>query len=1111
VLLGRGRRAGWLLVAAAVAASGVALPSAMAGLVPPLPSPSLPVPEAEPPADLGGTWLAGDLHVHTTYSHDSYGGPSDDNTGPDEAYTAGLTVAQQFTLAASRGLDYVAITDHNDVRSQSDPGFGAHGVVGVGAYENSLDGHAQMLGADQVYDRSLGAAAQRDALQADGGVFQINHPVEGGEVDWGPGHSIVPDAVEVWNISRLYQPPLPSASDNDAAVRFWEQFLDAGHRVAATGGSDSHWASTVAIQGVGSPTTWVFASEATEAGVLDGVRAGRTMVSARPPAQGGARVFLEADVDGDGTFEAMVGDAAPVGTAMRARVDGAPGAELRIITDGGTLATPPVAVTTPIFEHRFRAPAGTWVRAEVARPDLADERGAVCGDATSYCRNLLLVEAMTSALYLVPAVTTELDDGAITLSNGLVARTWSLEPFRTISLVDLRTGRRWSEGSPDFRLVLDGAEVASDQLAATAPPDIEQLDDGGVRVTFDLGIVHRIVETWPDVAGFRSRTVLQVPGVLSGYTLDEAAVGSAAATAHSFRAGADWRSDEGWEPALAVGDANTGDWRRTVVAERGAPLAEPGQWVSLRAEDGARLFMVMERAHLPSSRVRYDGEAAAALVDLSRDVIGLGPIEEDAHVQNPGPGPARHRVVQPGLALEAVFTGVAVDGDDEPWQHWAYLSRHRMPPWPRAVTFNTNNVDGNRISTGAKDDVDFATFRAQLDVARRLGVETFVFDDGWQARSGDWCPDSPACPEPRAATYGHRFPDERFEAVRAELGDMRLGLWMSPMHFHTSSDAFTANPQWACTPVGDGTAALTALQPEDGSNEAGLGTWNPLALGTHPDTGEPLRAVDHVEGRIRRAIEVYGATYFKLDFLVWLDCVDAAPVDVYEYREAFAAMLDRLLADHPTVTFQVDETNDYRLFPFESIARGPSWFQNGTPAVSQLLHNVWSLAPEVPGFTLGQHVLSNAAERSALPTDFLMAASLGSHITFWDDLTTLTDEQVVTARSWVDLYKGHRDRLATFAYPLLDDPAGGTTWTALQPWDRDADRGMLLVYRQDHADGSRRVPLRGLRDGSRYLVRDVRSGAELGSFSAEELRTQGLLVTLPARWSAAVLAVDPIG
>lgn len=126
----------------------------------------------------------------------------------------------------------------------------------------------------------------------------------------------------------------------------------------------------------------------------------------------------------------------------------------------------------------------------------------------------------------------------------------------------------------------------------------------------------------------------------------------------------------------------------------------------------------------------------------------------------------------------------------------------------------------------------------------------------------------------------------------------------------------------------------------------------------------------------------------------------------------------------------------------------------------------------MPGFTLGQHALGNADERAALPTDYLMAVALGSHMTFWSDLTTFTDEEIASARSWVDLYRTWRSRLAGFTYPLLADPAGGRTWTALQPWDRDLDRGMALVYRQDAPEPERAVPLRGVRPSGRDVVRE---------------------------------------
>src|SRR3954453_5853347 len=107
---------------------------------------------ASAPAASAAEWLAGDLHVHTCYSHDVWCGPDDDNTDAQDFYTFGHSVADDFLLASLRGLDYLAITDHNDIRSQTDPGFGAQGVIPLPGYENSLDGHAQMLGARRIYD-----------------------------------------------------------------------------------------------------------------------------------------------------------------------------------------------------------------------------------------------------------------------------------------------------------------------------------------------------------------------------------------------------------------------------------------------------------------------------------------------------------------------------------------------------------------------------------------------------------------------------------------------------------------------------------------------------------------------------------------------------------------------------------------------------------------------------------------------------------------------------------------------------------------------------------------------------------------------------------------------
>lgn len=1074
--------------------------------------------DEDPATTAGGVWLAGDLHVHTTYSHDSYGGPGDDNTGPEEAYTAGWRVGEHFANASARGLDFLAITDHNDVRSQADPGFGAHGVIGIPGYENSLDGHAQMLGATTVLEHGDGAAAINDLAdrhRANGGAFQVNHPgsadpADPDALDWSYGYDVRPDSVEVWNISRLYQPPFPSASSNDTAIAYWEGWLDRGINPAATGGSDTHWVSTAAAQGVGQPTTWVYAADRTSAAILEGIHAGRTTISAQPPALGGARLHLEADRDGDGTYEAIVGDTVAPGVPARVRVEGAPGATATIRFGGGP-APLRLAVPTADAELPFTVPAGTtWLYAEAGYPDGADQRQATCdpplGEQTTYCRDAIAVVAMTSAMLVAdrpaPAGTyVEQADGEVTLGNGLVRRTWSTAPFGTTTMVDERTGLATGP-STDLRLELAGTTITGADLSATAV-DAFTTSRGGQAVRFTLtsptlpGHISRTYTTYPGIAGFEVDTEVATPGAFTGYTLDEVALPGGTATAHAFNAGYDWRGSDtpDWEPQAApFGGAHTGDHRVTTTAET---LDAAAQWLTV--DTGAqRLFQVVQRANLDSTHVAYDGTTARTHVALADDLVYLGPFEGEVHLDNPTPANVRTRTVAPGetLALETTFTGFALDSDDEAWQHFRYLRDHRWSDWRPTITFNSNGVDGNRISTGAKDDMDLAEVQRQAAVARALGAETFILDDGWQAASGDWCPDSPQCPEPRGA-YPDRFPDETFTSVRDAIAGMDLGLWMSPLHFNPAANAYEENPEWACAPLGQGLAVYNTVEPDSSSNEAGLGTWN---------AGND-QLIAHVERSIARAITVYGARYFKFDFLVWLDCAGATDTtDAYAYREAFVAMLDRLIAAHPEVTLQVDETNDYRLFPFESVARGPSWYANGNPTPDQALHNLWVLAPYVPASTIGQSALGRL--RDGHSADYLMAVALTSHLTFFNDLTTYPAEAVAAARRWSDLYAEERERFTGLVYPLLEDPLGGTTWAALQAWDPDAQTGALLAFRQRAASDTDVIALRGIRGEGSYLVREALTRETVGTFTADQLR-EGIAVTLDAVDQAAVWLIDP--
>jgi alpha-galactosidase len=322
---------------------------------------------------------------------------------------------------------------------------------------------------------------------------------------------------------------------------------------------------------------------------------------------------------------------------------------------------------------------------------------------------------------------------------------------------------------------------------------------------------------------------------------------------------------------------------------------------------------------------------------------------------------------------------------------------------------------------------------------------------------------------------------------------MRLGLWMSPMSFHPDSGAYRTHPEWACALAGHGTALQNKLEPDSGSNEAGIGVWGP-------------DAIPHVESRIRDAIDNWGVTYFKFDFLVFLDCVGQG--DLYHYKERFVAMLDRLRHHHPDVVFQIDETNDYRLFPFESVSRGPSWFQNGTPSTDHLLHNIWNLSPWVPAYSLGQHFLGGR-QWEHQPVSTLMAAALPSHLTFFSDLRQLPDDVVRQAAPWIAFYKHHRSLFGGVTYPLLDDPLH-KGWTALQTWNPDAGRGALLAFRQDSGDSTRRIALRNVPPGRSFDLLRAPGGERVRTVTSAEL-SAGIDVSISQGGGAEVLGIVPSG
>lgn len=233
------------------------------------PEPAGPIrPPARPrrdlPAAAGLCWLAGDLHTHSVHSDGV------------------LTLDGLGALAYDRGLDFLAVTDHNTTSHHAFlPGASARtGVVLLPGQEvTTATGHANAYGDIGWIDFRRPADEWLDATERRGGLLSVNHPLAA-DLAWRQPMTRRPRHAEVWHwswLDRRWGGP----------VAWW---LAWDPTVIPVGGSDFHRPGADAPPG--SPTTWVACDRFrvdggdTVGAVLDGLRTGRVAVSAGPPAAG---------------------------------------------------------------------------------------------------------------------------------------------------------------------------------------------------------------------------------------------------------------------------------------------------------------------------------------------------------------------------------------------------------------------------------------------------------------------------------------------------------------------------------------------------------------------------------------------------------------------------------------------------------------------------------------------------------------------------------------------------------------------------------------------------------------------------------------------------------
>ena len=179
------------------------------------------------------------------------------------------------------GLDFVAVTDHNQLISAEALPY-IPGITFIPGVEwTHYLGQANFLGIDKPYDFSFAAntldevVTRFESARNRGALIIINHPFEEGMGFQFDINTLPFDCMEVWNG--------PMRESNLRAIAFWQSMLVSGKKIPIAGGSDYHRDSPFQI--LGGPTTCVYTMSSSSNDILNAIKSGHAFITFAPTDQ----------------------------------------------------------------------------------------------------------------------------------------------------------------------------------------------------------------------------------------------------------------------------------------------------------------------------------------------------------------------------------------------------------------------------------------------------------------------------------------------------------------------------------------------------------------------------------------------------------------------------------------------------------------------------------------------------------------------------------------------------------------------------------------------------------------------------------------------------------
>jgi len=511
--------------------------------------------------------------------------------------------------------------------------------------------------------------------------------------------------------------------------------------------------------------------------------------------------------------------------------------------------------------------------------------------------------------------------------------------------------------------------------------------------------------------------------------------------------------------------------RQSISSPRGSSGHQHNPFLALRRAD-----TVEDRGEAIGVSLVYSGnflaEAEVEPFGTARLRIGIDP-ETFAWILEPGAGFATPEAV-------IVYSDAGLGALSEAY-HRLYRQRLARGAWrDRLRPVLVNNWEGTYF--------DFTEERllAMAAVARDVGIELFVLDDGWFGRRdsdnsslGDWFVDRRKLPNGIDGL-----------ARRVEALGLRFGLWIEPEMVSEQSELFAAHPDWAI--------GIPGRTRTEGRQQYVL------------DMARP-EVVDHLFAVLSGILGSAPISYVKWDMNRYITEPYSPSLPAERQGEFFHryvlgvyALYERLVGAFPEILFESCAGGGGRFDPGLLAFAPQAWTSDQTDAIERLAIQ-WGTSLAYPLSSMGAHVSAVPNHQVGRITPLATRAAVAFFGVFGYELdtTALTDDERHEVQEHVDFYKAHRDVLQQGRFLRLRSPFEGdrneTAWMAVSDDARRAVVGYYQVLNRP-VPGRDRLRLRGLDRRLSYRVStwpagtDQRARASDGLRGGDELMQAGLIL-----------------